>query len=103
MPRTILALRDILRSLPADLADASYVDGCTTFGLLRRDVAALRGTGRSKALDTTPGDRAFLGSALDRATCVAALVALVMIPAAVLCLLAERHIVAGLTGCAVRG
>lgn len=49
------------------------------------------------------GTMQFSGQYLTEGARVVAFVVIVMIPAVVFCLLAERHIVAGLTGAAVKG
>jgi raffinose/stachyose/melibiose transport system permease protein len=127
IPGTVLVLRTFFRSLPSDLEDASYIDGCTAFGFFWRVLlplstpalaanSALGMVGSWNALFlplvvldnqelwTLPlGTMQFSGQYFTEWARVMAFVVIVMIPAVAFYLLAERYIVAGLTGGAVKG
>ena len=127
LPGTILILRGFFASLPQEIEDASYIDGCTTFGffwyvalpLVRPALAAvfvLAMVGSWNAfflpllvlnhenLWTLPlGIMQFQGQWGTDWSRVLAFVSLTLIPTIVFYFFAERHIVTGLTAGAVKG
>jgi raffinose/stachyose/melibiose transport system permease protein len=126
-PTTILILRGFFASLPREIEDAAYIDGCTVFGLfwyvalpLVRPalaavfVLAMVGSWNSfflpllvlnkEELWTLPlGIMRFYGQWGTDWARILAFVSLALIPTLVFYLFAERHIVAGLTAGAVKG
>jgi len=127
IPGATLILRGFFRAVPRDLEDAAYIDGCTAFGffwrvLLRLSTpaiaanAALGMVGSWNALLlplvvldreelwTLPlGTMQFQGQYATEWSRVMAFVILAMIPAVAFYLLAERYIISGLTGGALKG
>lgn len=127
LPGTILILRGFFASLPRELEDASYIDGCSIFGffwyvalpLMRPALAAvfvLAMVGSWNAfflpllvlnrdtLWTVPlGVMRYQGQWGTDWARVLAFVSLTLIPTLVFYLFAERHIVTGLTAGAVKG
>lgn len=127
LPGTILILRGFFASLPQEIEDASYIDGCTTFGffwhvalpLVRPALAAvfvLAMVGSWNAfflpllvlnqeeMWTLPlGIMRFQGQWGTDWARVLAYVSLTLIPTIVFYFFAERHIVTGLTAGAVKG
>jgi raffinose/stachyose/melibiose transport system permease protein len=127
IPGATLILRGFFRAIPRDLEDAAYIDGCTAFGffwrvLLRLSTpaiaanAALGMVGSWNALLlplvvldredlwTLPlGTMQFQGQYATEWSRVMAFVILAMVPAVVFYLLAERYIISGLTGGALKG
>jgi raffinose/stachyose/melibiose transport system permease protein len=126
-PTTILILRGFFASLPGEIEDASYIDGCSIFGffwyvalplmqpaLAAVFVLAMVGSWNAfflpllvlnqEALWTVPlGIMRYQGQwGMDWAR-VLAFVSLTLIPTLVFYLFAERHIVTGLTAGAVKG
>jgi raffinose/stachyose/melibiose transport system permease protein len=127
LPGTILILRGFFASLPQEIEDAAYIDGCSTFGLfwyvalplVRPALAAvfvLAMVGSWNAfflpllvlnkeyLWTLPlGIMQFQGQWGTDWARVLAFVSLTLIPTIVFYFFAERHIVTGLTAGAVKG
>jgi raffinose/stachyose/melibiose transport system permease protein len=127
LPGTILILRGFFASLPREIEDASYIDGCSIFGffwyvalpLMRPALAAvfvLAMVGSWNAfflpllilnqeeLWTVPlGIMRYQGQWGTDWARVLAFVSLTLIPTLVFYLFAERHIVTGLTAGAVKG
>jgi len=123
----ILILRGFFASIPAELQDAAYIDGCTAFGFFWRillplarpalaSVAALTMIVswndllvplvvlNSDKLYTLPlGTMQFQGQYGADLARVSAFVALSAIPTIIFYILAERQIVSGLTAGAVKG
>jgi raffinose/stachyose/melibiose transport system permease protein len=123
----ILILRGFFTAIPAELQDASYVDGCTTFGFFWRILLPLARPALSavaaltlivswndllvplvvldkEALWTLPlGTMQFQGQYGTDLALVSAFVTLTMIPVIVFYLFAERQIVSGLTAGAIKG
>jgi raffinose/stachyose/melibiose transport system permease protein len=123
----ILILRSFFRSIPAELQDAAYIDGCATFDFFWRILLPLARPALSAvaaltmvvswndllvplvvlnddALWTLPlGTMQFQGQYGSDLALVSAFVALSAVPVVVFYLLAERQIVAGLTAGAVKG
>jgi raffinose/stachyose/melibiose transport system permease protein len=123
-----LILRGFFQSIPSELQDAAYIDGCTTFDFFRRVLLPLArpALGAVAALTmvvswndvlvplvvlnsdnkwTLPlGTMQFQGqySGSDIAL-TAAFIALSAIPAVLFYLVAERQIVSGLTAGAIKG
>jgi raffinose/stachyose/melibiose transport system permease protein len=128
MAGNIMILRGFFQSIPSELQDAAYIDGCTTFDFFRRvllplarpalgavaaltmvvswnDVLVPLVVLNSDELWTLPlGTMQFQGqySGSDIAL-TAAFVGLSAIPAVVFYLFAERQIVSGLTAGAIKG
>jgi raffinose/stachyose/melibiose transport system permease protein len=128
MSGNILILRGFFQSIPSELQDAAYIDGCTTFDFFRRVLLPLArpALGAVAALTmvvswndvlvplvvlnsdnkwTLPlGTMQFQGqySGSDIAL-TAAFIALSAIPAILFYLVAERQIVSGLTAGAIKG
>jgi raffinose/stachyose/melibiose transport system permease protein len=127
IPGTILILRGFFRVLPRDLEDAAYIDGCTAFGFFWRVLiplstpalaanASLGMVGSWNAfflplvvlddekLWTLPlGTMQFSGQWFTEWARVMAFVVIAMLPAVVFYLVAERYIISGLTGGALKG
>lgn len=127
LPMTIVVLRGFFRALPRDLEDAAYIDGCSAFGffwrvLLQLSTPALAANAAlglvaswnalflplvvldNERLWTLPlGTMQFQGQYFSEWSRVMAFVVIAMIPAVVFYLLAERYIISGLTGGALKG
>jgi raffinose/stachyose/melibiose transport system permease protein len=123
----ILILRSFFMAIPGELQDASYIDGCSTFGFFWRILLPLAKPALSavaaltliaswndllvplvvldkEALWTLPlGTMQFQGQYGTDLAQVSSFVALTMIPAVVFYLFAERQIVSGLTAGALKG
>ncbi len=123
----ILILRGFFSAIPAELQDASYIDGCTTFDFFWRILLPLARPALSavaaltmivswndllvplvvlnkEALWTLPlGTMQFQGQYGMDLALVSTFVVLTMIPAIIFYLFAERQIVSGLTAGAVKG
>jgi len=123
----ILILRGFFRSIPAELEDAAYIDGCTSFGFFWRILLPLAAPALAavaaltmiiswndlltplvilnrESLWTLPlGTMQFQGQYSSDVAMVAAFVAISAIPAVIFYLIAERQIVSGLTAGALKG
>ncbi len=123
----ILILRGFFAAIPAELQDAAYIDGCSTFGffwrillpLARPALAAVAALTmivswndllvplvviNDDALWTLPlGTMQFQGEYGQDLALVAAFLSLSMIPAVIFYIFAERQIVSGLTAGALKG
>jgi raffinose/stachyose/melibiose transport system permease protein len=123
----ILILRGFFASIPAELEDAAYIDGCTMFGffwrillpLARPALAAVAALTMvvswndllvplvvidKETLWTLPlGTMQFQGQYGQDLALVAAFVTLSAVPAVIFYLIAERQIVSGLTAGALKG
>lgn len=123
----ILILRGFFQSIPTELQDAAYIDGCTTFGFFWRvllplarpalsavaaltmvvswnDVLVPLVVLNSDDLWTLPlGTMQFQGQYGSDLSLVAAFIALSAVPAIIFYLIAERQIVSGLTAGALKG
>jgi raffinose/stachyose/melibiose transport system permease protein len=123
----MLILRGFFTSIPMELQDASYIDGCTTFGffwrillpLARPALAAIAALTlivswndlltplvilNTDKLWTLPlGTMQFQGQYSSDLGMIAAFVTLTTIPAILFYLIAERQIVSGLTAGALKG
>lgn len=127
LPSSTVILIGFFRAIPTELEDASYIDGCTTFGffryvlfpLARPAVAAIATLsivnawneyflslvvlGNADKWPLTLGIMQFQGQFGSDWARIMAYVTLLIIPAVVFYLLAERHIVTGLTGGELKG
>lgn len=127
LPFNILLLRSFFSAVPQDLEDAAYVDGATPIEFLLRillplvrpalaAVAVIAMVGswnnfflplvvlNSERLYTLPlGVQQFQGEFMTDWSRVLAYVTLAMLPAIAFYLVAERHIVTGLTAGSVKG
>lgn len=127
LPFNILLLRSFFSAVPQDLEDAAYVDGATPIEFLLRillplvrpalaAVAVIAMVGswnnfflplvvlNSERLYTLPlGVQQFQGEFMTDWARVLAYVTLAMLPAVAFYLVAERHIVTGLTAGSVKG
>ncbi|HRQ40352.1 MAG TPA: carbohydrate ABC transporter permease [Chloroflexota bacterium] len=127
LPGSTVILIGFFRAVPGELEDASYIDGCTTFGffrhvlfpLARPAIAAIATLtvvnawneyflslvvlGDSKKWPLTLGIMQFQGQYGTEWARVMAYIALLIIPAVLFYLLAERYIVTGLTGGELKG
>ncbi|MFH1524530.1 MAG: carbohydrate ABC transporter permease [Chloroflexota bacterium] len=123
----ILILRGFFMSIPSELQDASYIDGCNAFGFFWRILLPLARPALSavaaltmiiswndlltplviidrETLWTLPlGTMQFQGQYGTDLNLVAAFVALSALPAILFYIFAERQIVAGLTAGALKG
>jgi raffinose/stachyose/melibiose transport system permease protein len=123
----IMILRGFFASIPTELQDAAYIDGCTTVDFFRRILLPLARPAlsavaaltmivswndlltplvviNSDKLWTLPlGTMQFQGQYGQDLALVSAFVALSAIPTVIFYLLAERQIVSGLTAGAVKG
>jgi raffinose/stachyose/melibiose transport system permease protein len=128
LPGSTVILRGFFRSIPSELEDASYIDGCTTFGFFRyillpisRPALAAVATLQVIAawneyflplliLLAEPaswplplGIMQFQGQFGSDWAGIMAYVTLLMIPAVIFYLFTERYIVTGLTGGELKG
>jgi raffinose/stachyose/melibiose transport system permease protein len=127
LPGTILILRGFFASIPVELQDAAYIDGCAAYDFFWRillplarpalgAVAALTMIAswndllvplvvlNSEQLWTLPlGTMQFQGQYSQDLALISAFVLLSAVPMIVFYLLAERQIVAGLTAGALKG
>jgi raffinose/stachyose/melibiose transport system permease protein len=127
LPVAIFILRGFFRSIPVELEDAAYIDGCTTFGffwriLLPLSRPALATVGvlnlvaswnnfllpllvlNKSELWTLPlGVMQYQGQFGSDWSSIMAFVTVSMVPAVIFYFLAERQLVAGLTAGAVKG
>lgn len=127
LPGSTVILIGFFRAIPSELEDASYIDGCTTFGFFRhvlfplaRPALAAIATltvvnawneyflslvvlGDSKKWPLTLGIMQFQGQFGTEWARVMAYITLLIIPAVIFYLLAERYIVTGLTGGELKG
>ncbi|HUM67972.1 MAG TPA: carbohydrate ABC transporter permease [Chloroflexota bacterium] len=127
LPGSTVILIGFFRAVPGELEDASYIDGCTTFGffrhvlfpLARPAIAAIATLtvvnawneyflslvvlGDSKKWPLTLGIMQFQGQYGTEWARVMAYIALLIIPEVLFYLLAERYIVTGLTGGELKG
>lgn len=123
----IMILRGFFTAIPAELQDAAYIDGCTTFGFFWRILLPLARPALSAVaaltmivswndllvplvvldkdtLWTLPlGTMQFQGQYGQDLALVAAFVTLSAVPTIIFYLLAERQIVSGLTAGALKG
>jgi raffinose/stachyose/melibiose transport system permease protein len=123
----ILILRGFFTSIPMELQDAAYIDGCTTFGffwrimlpLARPALAAIAALTlitswndlltplvllNTESLWTLPlGTMQFQGQYSSDLALTAAFVTLTALPAIIFYIFAERQIVSGLTAGALKG
>lgn len=123
----ILILRGFFMAIPAELQDAAYIDGCTTFGFFWRILLPLARPSLSavaaltmivswndllvplvlitkESLWTLPlGVMQFQGQYSSDQARIAAFLTLAAIPTLIFYLVAERQIVAGLTAGALKG
>jgi raffinose/stachyose/melibiose transport system permease protein len=123
----IMILRGFFQSIPGELQDAASIDGCTTFDffwrillpLARPAIAAVAVLSmvtswneiflpllvlNSEDKWTLPlGTFQFMGQYVSDWALVLAFVTITMIPAIIFYFLAERQIVSGLTGGAIKG
>jgi raffinose/stachyose/melibiose transport system permease protein len=124
---SILILRSFFTAIPAELQDASYIDGCNYFDffwrillpLARPALAAVAALTmivswndllvplvvlNSEELWTLPlGTMQFQGQYGQDLALVSAFVVLSAIPTLIFYLIAERHIISGLTAGAIKG
>ena len=127
MAGNILILRGFFQSIPSELQDAAYIDGCTSFDFFWRILLPLARPALSAvaaltmvvswndllvplivlnrdSLWTLPlGTMQFQGQYGRDLALVSAFVALSAIPAVIFYLVAERQIISGLTAGAVKG
>ncbi|MBN1427823.1 MAG: carbohydrate ABC transporter permease [Anaerolineae bacterium] len=123
----ILILRGFFMSVPTELQDAAYIDGCSTFGFFWRillplarpamsavAVLAMLGSWNSYFLPLTIlnsekwytlplGTMQFVGQYGSEQNMVMAFLFLSMVPALIFYVFAERQIVSGLTAGALKG
>ena len=127
LPVAIFILRSFFRTIPVELEDAAYIDGCTTFGFfwrillpLSRPALATIGVlnlvgswnnfllpllvlNKSELWTLPLGVMQYQGQYGTNWAAIMAFVTLSMIPAIIFYFLAERQLVAGLTAGAVKG
>jgi raffinose/stachyose/melibiose transport system permease protein len=127
LPGSVIILRNFFISIPGELEDASYIDGCSTFGFFRHilmpmarpallAVATLQVIASwneyflpllvftDPALWPLPlGIMQFQGQYGTDYARIMAYVTLLIIPAVVFYLFAEKYIVTGLTGGELKG
>jgi raffinose/stachyose/melibiose transport system permease protein len=123
----ILILRGFFQSIPVELQDAAYIDGCSAFAFFRRILLPLAKPALAavaaltmivswndlliplvvidkEKLWTLPlGTMQFQGQYGQDISLVAAFVAISALPAIIFYMLAERQIVSGLTAGALKG
>jgi raffinose/stachyose/melibiose transport system permease protein len=127
LPGSVIILRNFFISIPGELEDASYIDGCTTFGFFRHILMpmarpALLAVATLQVIAswneyflpllvfTDPtlwplplGIMQFQGQYGTDYARIMAYVTLLIIPAVVFYLFAEKYIVTGLTGGELKG
>lgn len=127
IPVNVLILRSFFRSIPGELEDAAYIDGCSTVGFFWRILLPLARPAlatvavlvmvaswnnfllpllvlNERTLWTLPmGIMQFQGQYGTDWAKILAFVTLAIIPAVVFYLLAQRQLIAGLTAGAVKG
>jgi raffinose/stachyose/melibiose transport system permease protein len=127
LPLTIIILRPFFKSIPTELEDAAKIDGCSSFGFFWRvllplarpalatvSVLAVVGTWNAFMLPlivlsdentwTLPlGVMNFAGQYTNDSARILAYTVTSMIPAVIFYIFAERQLVGGLTGGAVKG
>lgn len=127
LPGSVVILRGFFISVPNELEDAAYIDGCTTFGFFRyillplarpalTAVAVLQVIGSwneyflpylilndQKLWPLPLGIFQFQGEHLTDWSKVMAYVTLLIIPAVIFYLFSEKYIVTGLTGGELKG
>jgi len=127
LPQSTIILRSFFIAIPNELADASYVDGCTTFGFFRHILLPMARPAimavvviqiiiswneyflpllvlNEDDLWTLPlGIMQFQGQFGTDWSRVMAYVVLLIIPAVVFYIFAEKYIVTGLTGGELKG
>jgi len=124
---SIIILRNFFMTLPSELQDAAYIDGCSTFGFFWRillplsrpalaAVAALTGIvswndllvplvllDKEKLWTLPLGTMQFQGKYGTNLALIAAFITLSAVPTVIFYLFAERHIISGLTAGAIKG
>jgi raffinose/stachyose/melibiose transport system permease protein len=127
LPGSVVILRGFFISVPNELEDASYIDGCTTFGFFRyillplarpalTAVAVLQVIASwneyflpylilndQKLWPLPLGMQQFQGERLTDWAGIMAYVTLLIIPAVIFYMFAEKYIVTGLTGGELKG
>ncbi|MEP6984070.1 MAG: carbohydrate ABC transporter permease [Chloroflexota bacterium] len=127
LPGSVVILRGFFIAVPNELEDASYIDGCTTFGFFRyillplarpalTAVAVLQVIASwneyflpylilndQKLWPLPLGIQQFQGEHLTDWAKIMAYVTLLIIPAVIFYLFAEKYIVTGLTGGELKG
>jgi raffinose/stachyose/melibiose transport system permease protein len=127
LPGSTVILRGFFRSIPSELEDAAYIDGCSTFGFFRfilmpiaRPALAAVGTlqviyawnefflpllvlNDPKEWPLPLGIMQFQGQFGSDWAGIMAFVTILIIPAVVFYLFTERYIVTGLTGGELKG
>lgn len=127
LPGSVVILRGFFINVPSELEDASYIDGCTTFGFFRHillplarpaltSVAVLQVIAGwnefflpllvlndEKQWPLPLGMQQFQGQFLTNWARIMAYVTLLIIPAVLFYLFAEKYIVTGLTGGELKG
>jgi raffinose/stachyose/melibiose transport system permease protein len=106
----ILILRGFFASIPSELQDAAYIDGCTTFDAALTMIVSWNDfliplvVLNSEEFWTLPlGTMQFQGQYGSDLALVSAFITLSAIPTIIFYIFAERQIVAGLTAGAVKG
>ena len=127
LPTSILILRNFFRAIPQELEDATYIDGGSTLDFFWRILLPLARPSLavvsmlvmvaswnnfllpllvlndSNLWTITMGVMQFQGEHTTDLALTLAYIALAMIPAIIFYLLAERHLISGLTAGAVKG
>lgn len=127
IPQSTIILRTFFRSIPADLEDASYIDGCDTIGFFRHILLPLSrpALGTVLVLQTivawneyflpllvlnddkkwplTLGLMQFQGQYGTNWVGIMSFVSILLVPATIFYLLTQRIIVTGLTGGELKG
>ena len=127
IPGNVLILRSFFRSIPSELEDAAYIDGCSIVGFFWRIMLPLSRSAlatiavlvmvaswnnfllpllvlNSQELWTLPlGTSQFQGQYSSDWGKILAFVSLSMLPAIIFYLLAQRQLIAGLTAGSVKG
>ncbi len=127
LPLNVIILRNFFTAVPVELEDAAYIDGCTPAGFFWRILPPLARPALATVamltivsswngfllpllvlnkpeLQTLPlGVMQFQGEYSSNWALIMAFVTLTLIPAIIFYLLAERHLIAGLTAGAIKG
>jgi raffinose/stachyose/melibiose transport system permease protein len=127
LPGSVVILRGFFRHVPSELEDASYIDGCTTFGFFRYILLPLARPALTavavlsviaswnefflpllvlndqKMWPLPLGMQQFQGQFITNWARIMAYVTLLIIPAVLFYLFAEKYIVTGLTGGELKG
>jgi raffinose/stachyose/melibiose transport system permease protein len=102
IPGSTIILRGFFRSIPGELEDASYIDGCNTLGFFRYILLPLArpALGTVLVLQTIMQFQGQYGADWSK---IMAFVTILLVPAVIFYLFTQHYIVTGLTGGELKG